>query len=62
MSGKDVVHLLIILGVGWYSFIGSMTESGLGGWMNDARFQPTRLRLAAEWRLLPQKIKERTNI
>jgi hypothetical protein len=37
MSGKDVVHLLIILGVGGYSFIGSMTESGLGGWMNDAQ-------------------------
>ena len=37
MSGKDVVHLLIMLGVGGYSFIGSMTESGLGGWMNDAQ-------------------------
>ena len=37
MSGKDVVHLLIILGVGGYSFYGSMTETGLGGWMNYAQ-------------------------
>ena len=37
MSGKDVAHLLIILGVGGYSFYGSMTETGLGGWMNDAQ-------------------------
>lgn len=37
MSGKDVAHLLIILGVGGYSFYGSMTETGLGGWMNYAQ-------------------------
>jgi len=37
MSGKDVTHLLIILGVGGYSFYGSMTGTGLGGWLNDAQ-------------------------
>ena len=37
MSGKDVAHLLILLGVGGYSFYGSMTETGLGGWLNDAQ-------------------------
>ncbi len=37
MSGKDVIHLLIVLSVGFYSFYGSMTETGLGGWMNDAQ-------------------------
>ncbi len=37
MSGKDVAHLLIILGVGGYSFYGSMTETGLGSWMNSVQ-------------------------
>ena len=38
MSGKDVVHLLIVLGVGGYVFYGSITETGFGGWMNHAQF------------------------
>jgi len=37
MSWKDVAHLLIVLGVGGYSFYGSMTGTGLGGWLNYAQ-------------------------
>ncbi len=34
MSGRDVVFLLIVVGAGGYGFYGSMTETGLGGWLN----------------------------
>jgi hypothetical protein len=37
MSKKDVVILLIILGVGGYSFYGSMTGTGPVGWLNYAQ-------------------------
>ena len=37
MSRKDVVTLLIILGGGGYGVYGSMTGTGLGGWLNYAQ-------------------------
>jgi hypothetical protein len=37
LSWRDVAHLLIVLGVGGYSFYGSMTGTGLGGWLNNAQ-------------------------
>ena len=37
MSRKDVIFLLFVVGAGGYGIYGSMTGTGLGGWLNYAQ-------------------------